>query len=167
MLWQSLHLSWRSLWVNLNSNRAKPILIDLVIKPFHGSNKSVKIIFVHTARSKKNEARSLIQETYNGTPKAYPWGGILIFILVPSKLEEDCMPQQHDLSISGHEQYLREEDGAVIFGLKCLKKKGKIIKIHDSSPEHLAFLQYANNSLSSPPKKCCANITIKICNNGN
>jgi hypothetical protein len=34
------------------------------------------------------------------------------------------------------------------------KQNGKFIKIKDSNPEHVAFINWANNLLSSPPKKC-------------
>jgi hypothetical protein len=42
-----LHILAHPLWVNLNKNRDKPIIIDLVIKPFCGSKKSIEMIFIH------------------------------------------------------------------------------------------------------------------------
>jgi hypothetical protein len=33
------------------------------------------------------------------------------------------------------------------------KKKGKVIQIHNASPEHMAFLAKAENLLSFPPEK--------------
>ncbi len=42
-------------WTALNNDREKPILIDLVLKPFRGSSSSVDMIFVRLERSKKDK----------------------------------------------------------------------------------------------------------------
>jgi hypothetical protein len=44
------------LWVALNENRESKIIIDLVIKPFRGSSKSVDMIFFRAEQSKKDDA---------------------------------------------------------------------------------------------------------------
>jgi len=38
-------------WIALNSAREKPIIIDLVVKPFKSPGKSVEMIFVRAERS--------------------------------------------------------------------------------------------------------------------
>lgn len=205
------------------------------------------MIFVRAERSKKDEARKVLQEIYDGSSKAYTRGEMFLFIPVKSRLQEDYTPSQRDKFIFNHNRYLGTEDCMAIFGLKDVntgniknrdknntsnvtqsipglqgmlkprlfqtvdpnsshmctlitfqqcdrpyieqqkhtlltkieaiigkdqipiivhdiekgiyfsgahhKKKGKIIRVHDHSPEHQTFLQHANGLLASPPKK--------------
>jgi hypothetical protein len=43
-----LNIIAHPLWVALNQDRDKPIVLDLVIKPFRGSSKSTEMIFVRS-----------------------------------------------------------------------------------------------------------------------
>jgi hypothetical protein len=79
-------------WKAFNANKPKPIIIDLVLKPFRGSPRSIELIFVHAEHSKKQEAGSALQEIYDGSSEAYPRGDILLFVSVMSKLEDDYTP---------------------------------------------------------------------------
>ncbi len=53
---------------------------------------------------------------------------------------------------------LQDPDKGMYYSGAHHKKKGKIIKVHDYSPDHLAFLEHANEILSSLPKKRAAHI---------
>ena len=72
-------------WIQLNQGRDKPIIIDLVIKPFRSPRKSADMIFIRSERSKKEEATQFFLKLYDGTPKQYPRGDMLFFIPVSSK----------------------------------------------------------------------------------
>lgn len=143
------HLIQHPTWQTLNANRPKPIIIDLVLQPFRGSNKSIDMIFVRAERSKKAEARQVIQEIYDGPPKAYPCGDILLFIPVTSKLEEDYTPDQRDKFIFNHEKFLGEEDCTAIFGLKDLNSN---LSLHGKNISLWTLLKCipALNGMSKP-----------------
>jgi hypothetical protein len=97
-----LHITKHHIWVILNENRPKPIIIDMVIKPFRGSSKSVIMIFVRAECSKKDDARHALEEINDGSVKAYPRGKMLFFMPIMSKLDEDYTPQQCDKFIFNH-----------------------------------------------------------------
>jgi hypothetical protein len=101
----------------------KPIILDLVVKPFRGSSKTVEMIFARAERSKKEEARKVLQEIYDGSNKAYPRGDMLVFIPIMTRLEDNFTPGQRDCILYNHEKYLGNEDCAAIFGLNDLNTK--------------------------------------------
>jgi hypothetical protein len=51
------HILSHPIWIKTNKDHAKPIIIDLVVKPFRGSSKSVEMIFIWAERSKKDDAK--------------------------------------------------------------------------------------------------------------
>ena len=81
-------------WVELNSSKVKPVIIDLIVKPFRSPGRSEDMIFVRPERSKKEEVQKFFLELYDGTPKKYPRGDMLLFIPVTSKLEADYSDAQ-------------------------------------------------------------------------
>ncbi len=111
-----LHIIAHPHWVDLKQGCEKPILLDLVVKPFRGSSKSVHMIFVRAEHSKNEEARNVLQEIYDGSKKPYPRGDMLFFIPFWSKLEDYTHKHQRDKFIFNHEKYLGEEDCIAIFG---------------------------------------------------
>jgi hypothetical protein len=76
--------------VELNKNRASPIITDLMDKPFHGSNRSIEMIFVRARNSKKENAQRIHQQIYNGSKRAYSRGDMLFFIPAMPKVEAQC-----------------------------------------------------------------------------
>jgi len=121
-------------WVELNSNKEKPIIIDLIIKPFRSPGKSEDMIFVRAERSKKEEVRKFFLDLYDGTPKKYPRGDMLLFIPVTSKLESDYTDNQRTKYLFNHTTYLGDQDCIAIFGLNNLTnevtlKDGSIITV--------------------------------------
>jgi hypothetical protein len=206
------------------------------------------MIYVRAERSKKEDARKIMQKIYDGTKKQYPRGDMMLFIPIISKLEDEYSPDQRDKFIFNHERFLGDEDCTAIFGLcdlnnvltlknnskvsirtllkgipshpamskprlfhivdpnatqQCTlvtfqkgdrslvaesldhlqdtlisllapnqlhrifldpkqgirfvtayhKFRGKFVKVHDPSPEHVEFLQRSESILTSPPKK--------------
>jgi hypothetical protein len=81
-------------WVQLNQGREKPIIVDLIVKPFKSPGKSTEMIFVRSERSKKEETTKFFLKLYDGTPKRYPRGDMLFFIPVASKLEAEYTDAQ-------------------------------------------------------------------------
>jgi len=107
-------------WMELNQSLPKPIIINFVIKPFCSPGKSTDVIFVHSERSKKELARDFFLSLYDGTPKEYPRGDMLLFIPVASKLEDEYTDEQQTKFLFNHNSYLGEEDCTAIFGLADL-----------------------------------------------
>jgi hypothetical protein len=129
-----IHIKNHPLWIELNKNKEKPIILDLVVKPFRGSSKTVEMIFARAERSKKEEARKALQDIYDGTNKAYPRGDMLVFVPIMSKLEDDYTPGQRDRILYNHEKFIGIEDCAAIFGLRDLNTKvtlqnGKLVSL--------------------------------------
>jgi hypothetical protein len=121
-------------WITLNKNKEKPIIIDLIVKPFKCPGKSINMIFVQSERSKKEEATKFFLSLYDGTPKRYPRGDMLFFIPVTSKLEDDYTDAQRVKFIFNHTAYLGEEDCTAIFGFtdintQILLKDGKQVAL--------------------------------------
>jgi hypothetical protein len=110
-------------WIQLNKDRPKPIIIDLIIKPFRSPGKNVEMIFVRSECSKKELARDFFLSLYNGTPKPYPRGEMLLFVPVTSKLEDEYSDSQREKFIFNHTAYLGDEDCTAIFGLADLNGK--------------------------------------------
>jgi hypothetical protein len=104
-------------WVSATKDCQSKIILDLVVKPFHGSSKSTDMIFVRAELSKKDEARHILQNLYDGTNKSYPRGEMLLMIPIVSKLEDEFTPDQRDKFIYNHEKYLGNEDCTAIYGL--------------------------------------------------
>ena len=100
-------------WTQLNQGREKPIIIDLIVKPFKSPGKSIDMIFVRSATN-------FFLKLYDGTPKRYPRGDMLFFIPVTSKLEAEYTDAQCNKYIFNHQAYLGEEDCFAIFGLANL-----------------------------------------------
>jgi len=75
------------------------------------------MIYVRAERSKKEDARKIMQKIYDGTKKQYPRGDMMLFIPIISKLEDEYSPDQRDKFIFNHERFLGDEDCTAIFGL--------------------------------------------------
>jgi hypothetical protein len=73
-------------WIALNKGKTKPIIIDLVVKPFHGSSKSTDMIFVRAEQSKQQEACNVLLSIYDGSWKFYPRGEMMLFIPILLKI---------------------------------------------------------------------------------
>ncbi len=65
---------------------------------------------LRSKRSKKEEARLVLQDIYDGSKKSYPRGDMLFFIPVMSKLDNEYTAEQQDKFITNHEAYLGDED---------------------------------------------------------
>jgi len=138
-------------WAQLNQGKEKPIVIDLVVKPFKSPGKSSDMIFVRSERSKKEEATKFFLKLYDGTPKRYPRGDMLLFIPVTSKLDAEYTDAQRAKYLFNHQAYLGDEDCFAIFGLSNLEtlltlKDGKLTMIRT-----LLKSLPASEGMSRPP----------------
>jgi hypothetical protein len=110
-------------WITLNKEREKPIVIDLVVKPFKSPGKSTDMIFVRAERSKKEVVQEFFLDLYDGTPKKYPRGDMLFFIPVSSKLENDYTDEQREKFLFNHMTFIGDKDCMVIYGLAQLSNE--------------------------------------------
>jgi len=121
-------------WAQLNQGKEKPIVIDLVVKPFKSPGKPSDMIFVRSERSTKDEATKFFLKLYDGTPKRYPRGDMFLFIPITSKLDAEYTDAQRAKYLFNHQAYLGDEDCFAIFGLSNLEtlltlKDGKLTTI--------------------------------------
>ena len=93
-------------WIALNKDREKPIIIDFEVKPFCAPGKSIEMIFVRSEQSKKEPAQEFFLDLYDGTPKQYPRGDMMLFTLITTKLEDDFSDSQCKKYIFNHTAYL-------------------------------------------------------------
>jgi cell wall assembly regulator SMI1 len=107
-------------WIALNNKHGKPIVIDLMVKPFKCPGKSADMIFVRAERSKKEIVQAFFLELYDGTPKKYPRGDMLFFIPITSKLENDYTDEQRLKYLFNHSTFIGDEDCIAIHGLADL-----------------------------------------------
>jgi hypothetical protein len=110
-------------WITLNHGREKPIIINLIVKPFKSPGKSIDMIFIRSERSKKEETTQFFLKLYDGTPKRYSRGDMLFFIPVTTMLEAEYTDAQRAKYLFNHKAYLGEEDCFTIFGLSDLDTK--------------------------------------------
>lgn len=121
-------------WLALNRGREKPVVIDLIVKPFRSPGKMSDMIFVRAERSKRVLVQEFFLEMYDGTPKKYPRGDMLFFIPVTSKLNEDYTDEQRAKYLFNHVTYLGNEDCTAIIGLADIMnevqlKDGSVITV--------------------------------------
>jgi hypothetical protein len=105
-------------WQQANNDTENPIVFDLIVRQFRGSKKSTQMIFVTAERSKQDNVRDIFKAIYDGTPKAYPRGEMMLFI--PTRNGEQYSNDQRDKFIFNHEQYLGDEEIMAIHGLQDL-----------------------------------------------
>jgi hypothetical protein len=96
----------------------RPPIIHLTKGDFKGPSKSTKMIFVCSEKSRQLEASHFFSTLYDGTPKEYPNGIMLLFIPLSNTIHYDNLYRQK--IIFNHEQYLGEEDILAIHGLANL-----------------------------------------------
>jgi hypothetical protein len=114
----------------LNSDREKPVIIDLIIKPFRSPSKSSDMIFVRAEHSKKVLVQEFLLGLYDGTPKKYPRGDMLFFISVTSKLNDNYTDEQRAKYLFNHLTYLGDEDCTAILGFVDIMNE---VQLKDSS----------------------------------
>jgi len=61
-------------WVELNKEKEKPIVIDLIVKPFRSPGKSEDMIFVRSERSKREEVQKFFSRSLRWYPQEIPTG---------------------------------------------------------------------------------------------
>jgi hypothetical protein len=116
-----LHIMQDQAWQDVNSDPDHPIIFDLIVRQFRGSRKITQMIFVTAERSKQDIVREIFKKIYDGTPKAYPRGEMMLF--TPTRNGEQYSNDQRDKFIYNHEQYLGDEEITAIHGLQDLNTK--------------------------------------------
>jgi len=100
-----------------------PPIFDLIISDFIASGKKAKMIFVSAEQSKALETIESFKSLYDGGPKAYPNGYMMLFI----PLFEGQQPSNEFQMkvLFNHDQYTGEEAAFSIGGLEDLKTQVK------------------------------------------
>jgi hypothetical protein len=75
-----MHIMHHQAWLEANTDMDNPIVFDLIVRQFRGSKKSTQMIFVTAERSKQDIVHDIFKTIYDGTPKAYPRGEMMLFI---------------------------------------------------------------------------------------
>lgn len=113
-----LHITQHTAWKQADTDPDNPIIFDLIVRQFRGTKKSTQMIFVTTERSKQDIVREIFKTIYDGSPKVYPRGEMLLFI--PTRNGEQYSNEQRDKFIYNHEAYLGDEEISAIHGLRDL-----------------------------------------------
>jgi hypothetical protein len=113
-----MHIMQHPAWQKVNPDPDSSIVFDLITRQFRGSKKSTQMIFVTAERSKQDIVREVFKEIYDGSPKAYPRGEMMLFI--PTRNSEQYSNEQRDKFIYNHDQYLGDEEITEIHGLQDL-----------------------------------------------
>jgi hypothetical protein len=112
------HPSW-----NINQDPNPPIF-DLTLADFIGPNKKAKMLFIMGEKSRQNDIAAHFRALYDGTPKEYPNGAMMLFI--PLNEGTTYSPEERTKYIFNHESFLGEEAVLCIGGLNDLNS---IIKL--------------------------------------
>ena len=112
------HIMNHQEWKKANPDPDHPMIFDLIVRQFRGSKRNTQMIFVTGERSKQEEIREVFKLIYDGTPKSYPRGEMMLFI--PTRNGEQYSNEQREKIIYNHEQYLGEEEIMAIHGLQDL-----------------------------------------------
>jgi hypothetical protein len=97
---------------------AVPPIIELTKADFRSQNKSVKMIFVSTEKSKQLQVTTFFSSLYDATPKEYPNGIMLLFIPLRDGITYDN--EYRNKIIFNHEQYSGTEAAISTMGLNDL-----------------------------------------------
>jgi hypothetical protein len=91
---------------------------------FIGTGKKTKMLFVTAEKSKQNELTKFFRELYDGSPKEYPNGAMMIFI--PLTEGTVYSPEERQKFIYNHECFLGDEAATCIGGLQDLNNTVKL-----------------------------------------
>jgi hypothetical protein len=141
-------------WANSGFSGA----FDIYISDFLAKGKKNKMLFISSEKSKYEEATVFFKSLYDGSPKAYPNGSMMLFI--PLTNCASASSEYREKIIFKHNKYNGDEEAICIGGLQDLDRKitllnGKVISIREllksfpASPgmsRPVLFQQVENNS---------------------
>jgi hypothetical protein len=106
------HPSWNP------SKEEDPPIFDFTLSDFNGPSKKTKMIFVNAEKSKQNAVSTFFRTLYDGSPKEYPNGAMMMYI----PLNEGTLytPEERLRYIFNYESFLGEEAALCIGGLNDL-----------------------------------------------
>jgi len=105
------------LW-NPGEDGSQPIF-ELYLSDFIAAGKKTKMIFISAEQSKAKETLELFKKLYDGSPKAYPNGYMMLFIPL---MDGDIHSTEFRSKILyNHDQYVGEESAFSIGGFQDIK----------------------------------------------
>jgi hypothetical protein len=106
------HPLWRP------ENPDNPPIFDLYIGDFLANNKKIKMLFVSAEKSKVSQLTALFKSIYDGKPKAYPNGSMMVFI--PFSEGTHSSADYRAKILFNHENYMGDQMAISIGGLNNL-----------------------------------------------
>jgi len=109
-------------------------IFDIYISDLIGKGKKTKMLFVSSEKSKYKEATEFFKMLYDGSPKAYPNGSMMLFI--PLRDGAGASSDYREKNSFNHDKYNGDEETVCIGGLQDLDSKitlatGKSITIRE------------------------------------
>ncbi len=104
------------LWMP-DPTQATPIF-DLYVGDFLAGTKKTKMLFVSAEKSKQEQVTSIFKKLYDGSPKEYPNGSMMLFI--PLHDNTHTSPEHQEKIIFNHNNYHGDEAFICIGGLNDL-----------------------------------------------
>lgn len=106
------------------TNAPNPPVFDFLLSDFIGPNKKTKMLFIIGEKSRQNEIAAYFRNLYDGSPKEYPNGAMMVFI--PLNEGTTYTPEERSRYIFNHETFLGDEAALCIGGLQDLNTKIKL-----------------------------------------
>jgi hypothetical protein len=106
-----------------NNPSSHPIF-ELFTADLISNDKKTRMIFVSAEKSRTTEVATLFSTIYDGTPKAYPNGAMMIFL--PMHEDTPYTPEYRQKLIYNHESFIGKEDAITINRLQNLNNEVRL-----------------------------------------
>lgn len=100
------HPTWNT------NNDPNPPVFDIQMGDFMGNNKKTRMLMLSTEKSKQEQVSSFFKNLYDGTPKEYPNGTMMVYIPIADGVH--YTPEHRNKIIFNHEKFLGEEAAIAI-----------------------------------------------------
>lgn len=96
-------------------------VFELFTSDFIASDKKTRLIFVSAEKTKTEEVAALFSKIYDGKPKAYPNGAMMLFI--PMHEDTNYTMEYRKKLVFNHDSFIGKEDAITINGLQNLNNE--------------------------------------------
>ncbi len=107
------------LWQPQDPNN--PPVFELFTSDLIASDKKARMIFISAEKTKTDEVASLFRKIYDGKPKEYPNGAMMLF--VPLNEDAQYTVEYRKKLLFNHEAFIGKEDAITINGLQNLNNE--------------------------------------------
>jgi hypothetical protein len=99
-------------------------IFDIYVSDFLANQKKTKMLFVSSEKSKQEKIIRFFEMLYEGEPKQYPQGSMMLFIPLTKNIHYS--PEYRAKIMFNHEKFNGDEAAVCIGGLKDLKTPVKL-----------------------------------------